>query len=149
MTEFRTGDEYRLIWTIRRLFRAMGNHASEYLEDLGIAASERAVMEFVFDSGKLPVPEIAAKYGVTRQHIQTSVNSLMDKGLVATEDNPRHRRSPLIALTDEGKKVFSQITRRDREAAKRLYGGVSDSELRYALTTLEKMLNNLNDGDKP
>ena len=81
MNTFKESEQYQLIWKIRRLFRAMGSYANQYLEELSITAPERAVMEFLLEE-KLTVPEIAAKFDVSRQHIQTNVNSLIEKDLV-------------------------------------------------------------------
>ena len=90
-------DAYRITWLIRRLFRAMGQKANEHLSDRGLTAADRAVLEFLSAAEGLTVPEIAARYQVSRQHIQVTVNGLVGKGLLTTRENPQHKRSPLIA----------------------------------------------------
>src|SRR3982074_3012640 len=50
----------------------------------------------------LPVPQIARRMGLTRQAVQASVNRLLREGLVEAVENPDHRRSPLIRMTELG-----------------------------------------------
>lgn len=101
MSKHSDTDAYQITWFIRRLFRAMSEKANEYLESLGISAAERAVMEFLYPNENLTVPGIAERYKVSRQHVQVTINSLLHKKLVSTQDNPRHRRSPLLMLTEK------------------------------------------------
>jgi len=47
------------------------------------------------------------------------VNALLEKGLVEQRPNPRHKRSPLVRLTAEGRTLFRTILRRDERAVRR------------------------------
>ena len=89
---------YEITWLIRRIFRRMAQVAGENLETFGITAADRAVLEFLYPDEALSVPEIAQRYDVSRQHVQVTVNALLEKGLVAKRPNPRHKRSDLIRL---------------------------------------------------
>jgi DNA-binding MarR family transcriptional regulator len=53
---------------------------------------------------------------VTRQRIQTLVNSLLSLDLLATRKNPASRRSPLIELTDTGRRTIRAMRRREADA---------------------------------
>ena len=53
--------------------------------------------------GPTTVPDLARLRPVSRQRIQKLVDLLRARGFVETRPNPRHRRSPLIALTDAGR----------------------------------------------
>jgi DNA-binding MarR family transcriptional regulator len=94
------------------LLRAVGDalHA-----DLGITTGMRGVMTSLAAAGPRTVPELARERPVSRQHIQTLVNDLLAAGLVEASPNPQHRRSPLLGLTDVGRRCLK--TMQDREAA--------------------------------
>lgn len=139
-------DSYRITWLIRRIFRAMGS--GEYLETAGISAAERAVMEFLYRDRKLSVPDIARRYQVSRQHVQVTVNSLIDRDLAVATDNPGHKRSPLITLTDEGRNLFAAVLARDREAVDKLFADVPQEDRRQTRMTLEKLYNKLSHADQ-
>ena len=105
---------YAIVWLIRRLFRAMARRSDESLADLGIRSADRAVLEFLSQGEELTVPVIAERYQVSRQHVQVTVNRLVERSLVATRPNPRHQRSPRIALTARGRRLFARILERDQ-----------------------------------
>lgn len=132
-------DAYRLTRIIRRLCRVMGHNAGGHLEGLGVSAAERAVMEHLYPEAQLSVPEIARRYRVSRQHVQVTVNSLVDKGLAAGLENPGHKRSPLMALTDPGRRVFRTVLERDRTATEKLFENVPSEDRRRAREVLDKL----------
>lgn len=101
-------DEIRLL--LHRLVRLTDDlHA-----DLDASTSERAVLEFLEAGGGSAVPDIARARGVSRQHIQTIVNGLLDRGLVGTTENPAHRRSPIVELTPAGRTLIEEMLRREQ-----------------------------------
>ena len=65
--------------------------------------------------GPATVPHIAADLSMSRQYVQTVCNELQEQGLMAFIDNPRHKRSKLVALTEKGQKALVQT--RENEAA--------------------------------
>ena len=137
-------EPYQIIWLVRRLFRAMAQKSTENLEGLGVSVADRAVLEFLHPDKRLTVPEIAERYQVTRQHVQVTVNSLLDKALVITEPNPRHKRSSLIVLNDSGRRLFASILAQDKEAFEVLFAEISTQDIRITAQTLQSLLNKLN-----
>lgn len=143
MPEEFDNDAYRITRLIRRLFRAMEREEGEHRKGLSLSTAERAVLELIHPDGELSVPEIARRYGVSRQHVQVTVNGLMDKGLASTLNNPVHKRSPLIAQTARGRAVFNAVLERDRDAMDRLFEGIPHEDRRRTRETLEKLLDKL------
>ena len=133
-------DSYEVAWLVRRLFRALAQKSNENLAAVGISAADRAVMEFLYPDESLSVPAIADRYQVSRQHVQVTVNSLLDKGLVMARDNPRHRRSPLIALKPKGRKLFESVLEQDKKELERLFSSVPASDLTTTRRTLSSLL---------
>jgi DNA-binding MarR family transcriptional regulator len=142
MSDFKHSDEYQITWLIRRLFRTMTQTADRYLESLGISASERAVMEFLSKRNQT-VPQIAERYGVSRQHVQVTVNALLEDKLVCLEDNPLHKRSPLITLSTKGRRMFAKITKEDEKAIELAFSNISRKQCKQTRQTLEQLLDNL------
>jgi DNA-binding MarR family transcriptional regulator len=93
---------YRVIWRTRRLFQRLATEFQPVPGGAALSASQRAVLEFLDRGGPQTVPELARRRSVSRQHIQTSVNELIELGWLEARPNPAHRRSPLIALTSAG-----------------------------------------------
>ena len=135
--------QYDVTWLVRRLFRAMGKAADQYLADSGITAADRAVLEFLFPDRQLSVPDIAARYQVSRQHVQATVNSLLKKGLVETAPNPRHRRSRLVLLHELGRATFVEIRRNEAALIEQLFADIPAKNLQTTHDTLNTIYRRL------
>ena len=140
-------DTYEITWLVRRLFRLMAEHANESLEPLGISAADRAVLEFLYPGEPLSVPEIAERYAVSRQHVQVTVNRLLDQRLVKTSVNPRHKKSPLISLTRSGAALFGKVINQDRQKINELFNGLSQANVIATKRTLKTIYERLQEGD--
>jgi len=147
MTDSHKTDAYQITWLVRRLFRAMGDKADSYLKPLGITAADRAILEFLYPDKVLTVPEIARRYNVSRQHVQATVNPLLESGLLKQRANPAHKRSVHIALTAAGRRLFDKIREKDRRAIDALFAGVSAAGQQHTRRTLEKLLERLEEGE--
>jgi len=136
-------EPYQVIWLIRRLFRALSQKSNESLEGFGISAADRAVMEFLYPDKMLSVPEIAEQYKVSRQHVQSTVNSLTAAALVIARENPKHKRSPLMMLNSKGRKLFETVLKKDEEVIEILFSYISQSNIQVTQQTLQSLLNKL------
>jgi DNA-binding MarR family transcriptional regulator len=99
-------------------------------------AARRGVLRGLMKGGPQTVPQMARARPVSRQHIQTLVNALLEDGLVALEPNPAHRSSPIVALTSEGKSRLVEIEKRERRAFASVAASIDPRELRAAARTL-------------
>lgn len=91
----------------------------------------------------LTVPQIARRMGLTRQSVQASVNRLASEALVETEENPDHRRSPLIRLTELGRAKYAELERRQATWINEVAAGLKVSELATTARVLEELSNRL------
>lgn len=132
-------DLYALIVEIRLTFNQLREFADAMHADLAVTASMRAVLETLFDAGSQPVPEIARRKGVSRQHIQVKVDALWDKGLVELRTNPAHKRSPLVALTRKGRVVFETIRGRETLSLEMLADGLPAVDIATSLRILKAL----------
>ena len=138
---------YEITWLIRRIFRQMARIAGESLESFAITAADRAVLEFLYPNEALSVPEIAERYDVTRQHVQVTVNALLEKGLVTRKPNPRHKRSDLVCLSGSGRKLFGRVRKNDARLIDQLFRDIPESQLATTLKTLERIHQRLRTGE--
>ncbi len=139
--------EYEIIWLVRRLFRSLAYKSNEMLEELQITAADRAVMEFLYPDKKLSVPEIASRYRVSRQHVQVTINPLVERGLLLTEPNPRHKRSVLVALTKSGRALFKSVINQESRVIDELFSEISSSNVKTTAATLNALLSALTEGE--
>jgi DNA-binding MarR family transcriptional regulator len=72
----------------------------------GFSTSQKKIMQTLDYMGSATVPDMAASLGVSRQFVQTVCNDLLALGLLKFRDNPRHKRSKIASLTDQGITTF-------------------------------------------
>jgi DNA-binding MarR family transcriptional regulator len=130
---------YPLIWKVRRVFQQLRRVSDTILEDLGINASQRAVLELLCGEEQLSVPQIARQLSVTRQHVQVLVNELQAKSLVESVENPAHKRSPLIGTTEAGRGLFAAIAAREQSLLDALQSSFSSQDIAISLSTLKTL----------
>jgi DNA-binding MarR family transcriptional regulator len=105
-------------------------------------------MEFLHPHARLSVPEIARRYKVSRQHVQVTVNKLLDQGLLASEENAKHKRSSLIRLSRAGRERFGEIQHTEVVLVDKLFADLSGSDIDVTHRTLRRLLDRLNLGDQ-
>ena len=125
-----------LLDEVRLLFHRAAQAVEELHAGEPVTAGTRAVLEALGRGGPATVPDVARSRHVSRQHIQTLVNDLLAKGLVAAEGNPAHRRSPLYALTPEGARTLRRISGRERRYIAGLDLPLGPGQLATATRTL-------------
>jgi DNA-binding MarR family transcriptional regulator len=104
---------YQVIVEVRRLFHRLASATDRLHADRAVPVAQRAVLEALADDGPSTVPALARRKGVTRQHVQVLANALQEAGLVEAVANPAHRRSPRLALTPAGLRLFEAMRSRE------------------------------------
>jgi len=121
----------------------MAERADDYLRESGLSAADRAVLEFLYPDEELTVPDIARRYQVSRQHVQVTVNRLLEQGLLRADDNPRHKRSPLLHLDDLGTDAFAEIRRNESRLLDELFADIEIADVATTKRTLQTLLGKL------
>jgi DNA-binding MarR family transcriptional regulator len=133
---------YEVIRHVRPLHRYLAKAVEDRLEGTGITLGMRAVLERLCEHGPETVPQVARALGLGRQFIQRLVNAGLEEGLVRSQPNPAHRRSPLLEPTAAGREAFERIKEREeqvlREVASELPRGDIDACLRVVAHLTER-----------
>ncbi|OBK09889.1 MarR family winged helix-turn-helix transcriptional regulator [Mycobacterium asiaticum] len=88
----------------------------------------------------LTVPQAARRLGVTRQGVQRVANDLVAGELAEFSPNPDHRTSPLLVLTENGRRVLRAITERATDVNNRLADAITPAALHATRDTLERLI---------
>ena len=136
----------QLINEVRLLYQSLIQVGDEIHKGSNMSMGMRAVLEYLDRDGDATVPQIARARRVTRQRIQTLVNSLLKINLVKTINNPASRRSPLISLTSSGAKTILGMRRREGREMK---VSLSDKKLLDAANTLSQLRMTLEEKNLP
>ena len=138
-----TGEVETLLNEVRLLYHRMIQVGEQLHAGESVTLGMRAVLEFLLKNGPTTVPDIARSRSVTRQHIQTLVNALLEDDLVVLEDNPLHKRSSFVTLSKDGERAIQRMRKRESQLYEATRFGVKRNELKAAANTLEQMRNAL------
>src|SRR5262245_44866197 len=120
------------------LFHRLRVVAAEVHGEGELSAARRGVLTGLARLGPQTVPQMAAVRPVSRQHIQTIVDSLAADRLVETIDNPAHKRSVLVRLSARGRTAVRDIARRESALLASLDVGVPAAEIDAATAVLKR-----------
>lgn len=130
---------YALIVEIRRAFNELASASDAITAPLGLTAAERAVLEHLVRDGAATVPDIARAKSVSRQHIQKLADSLVGKGHAQYHENPAHKRSQLLEVTEPGAEMFRAIVRSEGAVLGRLEGDLDGQDLDAAIAAIRAL----------
>lgn len=134
---------YHLVWMSRPLMQVAELAVEQGLEGSGLTVRMRAVLEVLRENGALPVPEIARHLQIQRQYVQVMVNETLAEGLTEQRPNPRHKRSPLLALTDKGQALIEGAVARERVLLEAIGDGFEEQEIATALDVVRRLTERL------
>lgn len=82
-------------------------------EFTGLSSMQFTVLTAVTESRSAPtVPQIGRSLGHPRQVIQRAANVLVAEGLIDTQDNPNHKRAPVLVATEAGRRLKQEADQR-------------------------------------
>ena len=87
----------------------------------------------------LTVAQIARRMGLARQGVQRIVNDLEGLGMMVLKANIDHKRSPLVAITEEGSQVMAAIDKAQSSWVNRLSDDLSERQIQQALQILRSV----------
>ena len=121
---------------VRLLFHTLKAAAEDLHGGTSITVPMRGVLEGLLRVGPQTVPALARARPVSRQHIQAIVDELLRQKLVETQDNPAHKTSPLIALTQKGASCIRRMKEREQRVLMERKLEVSERNLACTAETL-------------
>jgi DNA-binding MarR family transcriptional regulator len=141
---------HQLIWMSRPLMQAAEACVEAGLTGTNLTVRMRAVLEILDKYGEQTVPEIAARLEIQRQYVQIMCNETLASGFVEQRANPRHKRSPVLALTDHGRTLIKEIISKEMSLVEEIGESFSDKDIATAFAVVLAVADSLKKraGDK-
>jgi DNA-binding MarR family transcriptional regulator len=127
-----------------RLNRSLMDVAQDLAAKGEITAASWQVLGGILDQPRT-VSEIGRRMGMTRQGVQRVADILVDRGLAEYLPNPAHRRSQLLACTEDGYWAIRRVSIAQHPWADRVGSAVGATPLREALEVIERLVTVLDD----
>lgn len=99
-----------LVLSLFRLNGLLISEGDDMTEALGLTSARWKVIGVIaLSSSGLTVPGIARVLGQSRQAVQRITDVMVTDGLLSYQTNPKHKRSVLVVLTEEGKTAYQAL----------------------------------------
>jgi DNA-binding MarR family transcriptional regulator len=120
---------YDVLSVVRPLYQASAKAVDVWLRGTGMTVGLRAVLELLLAHGPMTVPGIAREFAVTRQSVQALVDAGAAHDFLVLADNPQHRRSHLVTVTELGRRAFADVHRRELANLDRVTADLDSADL--------------------
>ncbi|WP_246534488.1 MarR family winged helix-turn-helix transcriptional regulator [Aliiroseovarius lamellibrachiae] len=127
----------------RPLMQAAENAVELGLDGTGLTVRTRAVLEILYAEDEATVPAIAQKLEINRQYVQLMVNETLADNLTVRCENPRHKKSAIITLTDQGRALIKDVIGREMSLVRSMSAGLNTSEVETALKVVTALIEKL------
>ncbi|MCH2155787.1 MAG: MarR family transcriptional regulator [Opitutales bacterium] len=138
-------DVVHLTQAVRRAYHRFRHLSDQLHGDLGITGPKRALLLLLAENGPMTVPALAGERFVSRQIIQTQINQLLSAKLVEAQENPHHKRSQLIALSEGGEQMIQSMMQREHGYINQLSEVPSLEAIRTTCDVLDYLYTDLKD----
>lgn len=112
---------------------------------LDVSVGVRAVLDLLRRHGPMTVPQMGRAQSLSRQFVQRMVNDAAAAGLTALVDNPAHRRSRLVTLTEQGRATIDAVIAREHDQLGRVGGNLTAGDVDACMRVLTHMLTALDE----
>jgi DNA-binding MarR family transcriptional regulator len=138
-----------LLLEVLRLSGRVTAAGDSLFADIGLSTARWQVVETIAEARGATASDLARTLGVSRQAVQRIVNDLRDAGLVVASSNPRHRRAPLIQLTEQGAQARELAAQRQKAWAEALGGDLPGAKLARMTERLRRIRRRLDVAEAP
>lgn len=130
-----------LVLSIFRLNGLLIAEGDKMTNELGLTSARWKVLGVVaLSSAGLTVPGIARVLGQSRQAVQRITDVMVEDKLLAYVPNPKHKRSVLVTLTDNGKQAYNDLREVQDPWAIRNTEDIPQEELDTALRLVRRLI---------
>ncbi|HEX7421249.1 MAG TPA: MarR family transcriptional regulator [Thermoanaerobaculia bacterium] len=99
----------RYLSPIHKSSRQIGVYFERELEGTGILPQEGHLLSYLRSYAPCPVGELVAVFGLRGSTATSVLDRMEERGLIARRDNPEDRRSFLLELTAEGRRLAGLV----------------------------------------
>ena len=124
------------------IYWQMQSHLEKKLKVYDIGIGEVPILMLLFHKSSANQREITEELHIDKATTSREIKKLIAKGYVKRRRDERDKRSYIISLTKEGRKVVPAVKKVLREWREHLLKGFSKEEKQFILTALERIVQN-------
>lgn len=128
------------LWLVLwKAFEAVRDYALRDIDSLGLGLSDFAILEVLLHKGPSAVHDIGDRVGLTSGSMTTAIDRLEDRSLVERRSEPEDRRTRVIHLTHQGRKLIECAFAAHSAAMNKLGEALTEEERAAVIPLLKKL----------
>ena len=124
---------------LHRATRQIGIYLASRIGGLGLQNSEGHLLTFLRSYSPAPISELIRVFGLKKSTMTSLLDRLEKRGLVSRGAHPSDRRSFVVSLTAEGRRLAAAVQRPVDELEQKIRDEVDDEDLRGFQRVLESI----------
>lgn len=140
-TSWEKNSDIHLQIILQKAVKSINNKIGKDFREKGITVSQFSVLDVLYTKGEMRVCELIEKALSTSGNITVVIKNMEQKGWLYKKACPTDKRSFLVGLTDEGKKLFETLLPEHRNEIKNTYSILSSEEKQGLIKILRKFKN--------
>ena len=97
-----------IVKQLARAYQEFEGYSSTHIRGLGLLPVQFDVIATLANQPSMSFKQLGEKTLISKSSLTGVVERMVQKGLIATQDNPDDARSQLLQLTTKGQKIFDK-----------------------------------------
>jgi MarR family 2-MHQ and catechol resistance regulon transcriptional repressor len=128
------------LWLVLwKAFEAAREYAVQNIDSLGLGLSDFGILEVLLHKGPSAVNDIGGRVGLTSGSMSTAIDRLEKRSLVERRNESEDRRTRMIHLTPEGRKLIKCAFAAHSASMNKLGEALTEPERDSAIRLLKKL----------
>ena len=133
-----------IIKELARTYQGFEGYSSAHLRGLGLLPVQFDVIATLANQPPMSFKQLGKKTLISKSSLTGVVERMVQKGLIATQENPDDARSHLLRLTGKGQTIFEQVFPEQMKHLEKVFEKLSKKqmqEIEASLKTLKSIFN--------
>jgi len=127
-------------YKVRIFYRAVSESVARvYKEAYGLSVQEWRIMAVLGPTDGLTATDIVKRSSMDKVVISRAIQRMRDRDLISQSAHPTDGRQFVLNLSEEGRRIFSELTPKVRRAAEAMLADLTEEEQEILVTLMEKV----------
>ena len=128
---------------LRNTSRLLDRLLAEVLAPHGLTLSQYFILRELWDEEGLTLRELASRVAVAEPSTMTTLELMVERGLVARTQSKQDRRKTHVHLTPKGRALQKTVKESVQSAGAICFAGLRTADLSRAVELFDKIVNNI------
>ncbi|MGX9135730.1 MarR family winged helix-turn-helix transcriptional regulator [Rummeliibacillus sp. JY-2-4R] len=127
-----------------RISNLLSRYGAKMVADVGLNSIQQwVILKTIIEKGDISIGKLKEETLVTKQNMTGMINRLQQANLVALFTDPEDKRRTRVKMTEEGQRVYEQLSSSRDEFNSKTYHIYNDEEIVVLSNLLSRLVDHL------